>query len=46
MREILQPLIKLDQCAQYVDDIGFGENSLEQLINNLRAVLKSIQNAG
>ena len=46
MRECLDPVIKADQCAQYVNDIGIAANSSEQLITNLRAVFKCIQNEG
>ena len=46
MREYLGPVIKADQSAQYVDDIGIAANLPEQLIINLRAVFKCIQNAG
>ena len=38
IREYLDPIIKADQCAQYVDDIGIAANTPEQLIRNLRAV--------
>ena len=46
MREYLDPVIKADQRAQNVDDIGIATNSPEQLIINLWAVFKCIQNAG
>ena len=46
MRDILDSVIKADQGAQYVDDIGIAVNSPEKLINNVQAVFKSIQNAG
>ena len=32
IREYLDPVIKADQCAQYVDDIGIAANTPEQLI--------------
>ena len=38
MREYLDKVIKADQCAQYVDDIGIAANSVTQLIRNIRAV--------
>ena len=46
MREYLDKVIKVDQCAQYVDDIGIAANDAEQLINNLRATFECIQKAG
>ena len=46
MREYLDKVIKADQCAQYVDDIGIAANDAEQLINNLRATFQCIQQAG
>ena len=39
MRGYLDKVIKADQCAQYVDDIGIADNDAEQLIKNLRATL-------
>ena len=46
MREYLDSVIKSDQCAQYVDDIGIPASSTEQLIKNIRAVLIYIRKAG
>ena len=46
MRECLDKLIKADQCAQYVDDIGIAANSATQLIRNIRAVFECIRQAG
>ena len=46
MREYLDSVIKADQCAQYVDDIGIAANTTEQLIKNIRAVFKCIREAG
>ena len=46
MREYLDKVIKADQCAQYVDDIGIGVNSVTQLIRNIRAVFECISQAG
>ena len=46
MREGSDPVIKTDQRAEYVDDIGIAANSPEQLITNLQAVFKSNKNAG
>ena len=46
MREYLDKVIKADQCAQYVDDIGITANNATQLINNLRATFECIRTAG
>ena len=46
MREYLNSVIKADQCAQYVDDIGIAAKTTEQLIKNIRAVFKCIREAG
>ena len=46
IREYLDPVIKADQCAQYVDDIGIAANTPEQLIKNLRAVFRCHRKAG
>ena len=46
MREYLDTVIKADQCAQYLDDIGIAANTTEQLIKNIRAVFKCIRKAG
>ena len=45
MREYLDKVIKADQCAQYVDDIGIGANNATPLINNLRATFECIRTA-
>ena len=46
MREYLDKVIKADQCAQYVDDIGIAAKSVTQLIRNIRAVFECIRQAG
>ena len=46
MRENLDRVIKTDQCAKQVDDIGIGPNDAEQLIKNLRATFQCILDAG
>ena len=46
MREYLDKVIKADQCAQNVDDIGIAANSATQLIRNIRAVFECIRQAG
>ena len=46
MREYLDPVVKADQCAQYVDDIGIAANNATDLPRNIRAVFKCIRQAG
>ena len=46
IRKYLDPVIKADQCVQYVDDIGIAANTAEQLIKNLRAVFQCLRKAG
>ena len=46
MREYLDPVVKVDQCAQYVDDIGIAANNATDLTRNIRAVFKCISQAG
>ena len=46
MREYLDPVVKDDQCAQHVDEIGIAANSATDLTRNIRAVFKSIRQAG
>ena len=46
MREYLHPVVKADQCAQYVDDIGIAANNATDLTRNIRAVFKCIRQAG
>ena len=46
IRKYLDPVIKADQCAQYVDDIGIATNTLEQIIKNLRAVFQCLRKTG
>ena len=42
----LDPVVKADQCAQYVDDIGIAANNATDLTRNIRAVFQCIRNAG
>ena len=44
-RESLDKVLKADQCAQYVDDIGIAANDADHLIANLRATFKYFQEA-
>ena len=46
MREYLDKVIKADQCAQYVDDIGIATNDADHLIKNLKATFECIRHAG
>ena len=46
MRELLDPVLKSDQCAQYVDDIGIAANNATDITRNIRAVFHCIRNAG
>ena len=46
MREYLDPVVKADQCAQYVDDIGIAANNATDHTRNIRAVFQCIRNAG
>ena len=45
MSEYLDPVVKADQYAQYVDDIGISANIAMDLTRNKRAVFKCIRNA-
>ena len=38
IRKYLDPVIEVDQCAQYVDNTGIAANSPQQLVKKLRAV--------
>ena len=46
MREYLDPVVKADQCAQYVDDIGIAANIATDHTQNTREVFKCIRPAG
>ena len=46
MREYLDPVVKADQCAQYVDDSEIEANNATELTRNNRAVFQCIRNAG
>ena len=45
VREYLDPVIKADQCAHYVD-IGIAAKTPQQLLEKLRAVFQCIRTAG
>ena len=42
----LDPLVKADQRAQYVDDVGIAPNNATDLTRKIRAVSQCIRNAG
>ena len=46
IRKHLDLVIKADQCAQYIDDIGIAANTPEQLIKILRAKFQCLRKAG
>ena len=46
MREYLDPVVKADQCAQYVNDIGIAANNATDFNRNIRTVFKCIRQAG
>ncbi len=46
MREYLDPVIKADRCAQYMDDIGIAGKTADEFIENLEAVCQRIREAG
>ena len=41
IRECLDPLVKADQCAQYVDDIGIAAHTSDELITNLELLFSN-----
>ena len=46
MREYLDPVVKADHCALYVDDILIEANNATDITRNIRAVFKCICQAG
>ena len=46
VREYLDPLVKTDKCAQYVDDIGIAASTVEKLVDNIEAVFTKVRQAG
>ena len=46
LREYLDPVVKADQCAQYVDDFGIAASNAMHLTRNIRAVFKCIRQPG
>ena len=45
MREYLDPVVKADQCAQCVNDIGIAANNATDLTRNIREIFQCIFNA-
>ena len=45
LREYLDPVVKADQCAQYVDDIGIAANNATDFTRKIRAVFKCVRQA-
>ena len=45
MREYLDLVVKADQCAQYVDNIGIVAKNATDITRNVRAVFKCIYQA-
>ena len=46
MRDYLDPVVKADHCAQYVDDIGIAANNAIYLARIIRAVFKCFRQTG
>ena len=46
MRECLDPVVKVDLCAQYMDHIGIAANIAMDLTRTIRAVFKCTCQAG
>ena len=46
MGEYLDPVVKADHCAQYVNDIGIEANNATELRRKIRAVFKFFRQAG
>ena len=40
MFENMDPVVKVDQCAQYVDNIGVAANNATDLTRYVQAILK------
>ena len=46
MCEYLDPVVKTDQCTQYIDDIGIAAKNATDFTRNIGAVFQCIRNAG
>ena len=45
-RDYLDPVVKVDHCAQYVDDIGIADKNASDLSRSIQIVCKCIRQAG
>ena len=46
MREYLDPVVKADQCAQYVYEIGIAADNATDSTSTIRAVFRGVRQAG
>ena len=46
VRNYLEPCLSANICTQFMDDIGCGAESVEQLIPNLRLIFKHLRRSG
>ena len=46
MRQNLDPLVTVDKCSQYVDDIGVGAHDLPDMLEKLSAVFTCTRESG
>ena len=46
VRDYLDPIVKADKCAQYVNDIGIAAHTIDELTSNTESVFQLIQQAG
>ena len=46
IRECLDPLVKANKCARYVDDVGIGAHTGDDMIDNTIEVLQATDRAG
>ena len=43
VRENFDPVVKVDRCAKYVDDIGIAAGTADELFQNIELVLQWIE---
>ena len=46
MRQYLDPVVRADQCAEYVDDFGIAAKNALDITRKIQAVFKCIRHAG
>ena len=46
VRNYLEPCLSANVCTQFMDDIGCGLESIEQVIPNLRLIFKCLRRSG